>query len=145
MESAGDTEARAVSGYAMVQERFTSQPSMVILGASFNEVWNQYRLQLTRGAGGNADVQGESADAIVVRGELYTKADFPTEGMIWFVVRSADYPNGVYFRVSQDNPVIALSQPGHQLEVTAFDLRVSEVNDVVSIMNASLPPVTVTP
>ena len=50
-----------------------------------------------------------------------------------------------YFRVSQDNPAFSLTEVGHDVEITAFDLRVDEVNDVVSFINLMLPTLKTSP
>jgi hypothetical protein len=139
-----EESSRPIAGYAMVQERFSSQPAMTILEPTFNQAWDSFRLQLTQSAS-SAQVQGEAAQLIVFSGTLLKKADYITSGKVWFILTNQEFPQGIYFQVSQDNPVLALSQDGQLLEVTAFDLRVDQVNDVVGVINHSLPPVTVTP
>lgn len=136
----------AIVGYAFLQERYGSQPAQVIIATTFNEAWDLFRRQITEGGGGNAEVQGESGNLFVVTGTLMHKADYPNdEGMIVFLVSTRENPRGVYFQVSQNNEPIALGKVGHKLEITAFDLRVDQTNDVLSVVNLSLPPVTPTP
>lgn len=142
--SEGEGSSGAMVGYAFLQERFTSSPNKVIVADNFADAWNFFRLQITQGSG-DAEVQGDSADLIVAKGIVIFKGDQPTEGMVWFVVSTEKNPEGLYFRVSQDNPVIALTQIGHTVEVTAFDLRVDEVNDVMSLINLELPPLKTSP
>ncbi len=142
--SSGEGSSGAMVGYAFLQERFTSSSNKVIVADNFAEAWNLFRLQITQGSG-DAEVQGDSADLIVEEGEVIFKGDQSIEEMIWFVVSTKKHPEGLYFRVSQNNPIISLTQVGHTVEVTAFDLRIDEVNDVMSLINLALPPLNTSP
>lgn len=140
----GEGSVGAIVGYAFLQERFTSSPNMVVVANNFRDAWNEFRLQVTTGVG-DAQVQGEASDTIVFIGEVLYKGDRAIDGMVWLVVKNDKYPEGLYFRVSEKNPVVSLTQVGHKVEIVAFDLRVDQVNDVVSITNLDLPPITPAP
>ena len=142
--SDGEGSSGSMVGYAFLQERFTSAPNMVIVADTFAQAWNELRSQIASGSG-DADVQGEAADKIVVRGEILHKADQPTSGMVLFIVATRSNPEGIYFRASEDNQILSLTQVGHEVELVAFDLRVDQVNDVLAIVNLSLPPFTPSP
>lgn len=129
----------AVVGYAFLQAKFSSTPSMVIAARTFDEAWNAFRLQLTEGGGSNADIQGVGVQTITFEGEVLYKGDRPVDGSIWLLVGNEKYPRGIYFKVSENNPIITLTQPGHEVFIVAFDLVVDDVNDVIELTNNSLP------
>lgn len=136
----GGAAAGSIQGYAFLQERYTSEADKVIVAGSFDEAWRLYRRQLTQSGGSSAQIQGEDVQTIVFEGRIVRMTPWPIEDTtVWIVVENDENPNGVYFTVSADDPMVALSQVGDSVVITAYDLRVDVVNDAVEIVNESLP------
>ncbi|MCA9370219.1 MAG: hypothetical protein H6774_02140 [Pseudomonadales bacterium] len=137
-------DSGAISGYVFVQERFTSSPSQVIIAGSFDEAWNLFRRQLTQGSGGNANVQGETADTIVVVGTVQRISLESIDDAILMLVIAED-GQALYFRVSAENPYASLTREGDKVEIVAFDILTDEANEAVDLRNESLPPAVLNP
>lgn len=135
--------AGSIQGYAFLNERFTSDPDKVVVAGSFDEAWRLYRRQLTQAGGSSEQVQGEGAETIVFQGQVVRMSPWPIEETtVWLVVENEEYPNGVYFTASADDPMVALIEEGDIVVITAYDLRVDAANDAVQIVNESLPALT---
>jgi hypothetical protein len=138
LQSKSEGEAsEATVGYAFLQEQYTSLPNKVIVADTFDEAWNQLRLQVTMESE-DTEIQAEEAELVSLQGELVRKSDSIIDDMIWFTVR--DENDSIwYFRVSADNPMLGLSQAGDRLDLKAYDLENDDVNDVIIFKNLDLP------
>jgi hypothetical protein len=137
--SEGEGSSGSIVGFAFLQEKHTSSPNMVIVADNFAEAWNKLRKQITTSSR-DSQIQSEQADTIVVEGVILQVANFAIDDMILFVVATDENEMGYYFRVSSENPIISLSEPGDEVTIVAYDLNVSDINDVLSLQNKNLPP-----
>lgn len=135
----GEGSSGSIVGYAFLQEKFTSSPNMVIVADNFAEAWSKLRRQITTG-NRDSQIQSEQAETIVVEGTVLEVGNFAIDDMILFVVVTKENEEGYYFQISSDNPVISLTNPGDEVTIIAYDLVVSDINDVISLKNKNLPP-----
>lgn len=137
--SEGEGSSGSIVGFAFLQEKYTSSPNMVVVADNFSEAWNKLRKQVTTGSR-DSQIQSEQADTFVVNGTVLEVANFTIDDTILFVVATEENEKGYYFRISSENPIISLTNPGDEVMIVAYDLNVSDINDVLSLQNKNLPP-----
>lgn len=145
LASNAENGGSATVGYAFLQATKSSDPSSVVIGRTFDEAWKAYRLQLTQGSNGDANIQANSANLIIVKGTVARIATYPSNGSLSFLVtvspeNDSEYANtNLYFKISADNDVIQLTKEGDMVTVTAYEIKSDDYNDAISITNNSLP------